>query len=511
MDYKQGAGLPPRAVDEGDVGDERSFRELLRIKPFRNLWFAQALSQTAHNGIHFVELIMIARLTQSSGHVGLMILAFSLPAVLFSATAGVVVDRFPKRQILFYSNLVRIFAALSYIVALHVLQGRPLLLWVYSITFLASAIGQFFAPAETATIPALVGRRRLLTANSLFNLTMTGTQVLGLIILFPLLVKTGEQILGPGRGLDLSFAIVAVFYAIAAWLVRNLPADAPQPVTVDETSALRKALREVQEGWSYIRDHKLLWVPLINLSMTATLVYILATVAPNFAFHVLEVSQEDAVYIFAPAGAGMVLGTFLIGRFGHRLRRESISNAGIIAQGVIVGTLGLAGWLWPGSVQLILIVSSLALLLGFGFAAIGIPAQTMLQERTPARFRGRVFSVQFLLANLLSIPPMLFAGTLADRIGIPPVAIITAMAVLVVGAISIWITRHYEEAEPRLSAEREWQAVEHRAELEAELGGTTFDQAFPRTDARQRRAAEGRSQPADGRDQTADRMPRARD
>lgn len=470
------------AVRADEDGDERSFRELIGIKPFRNLWFAQALSQTAHNGIHFVELVMIARLTQSSGHVGIMILAFSLPAVLFSATAGVVVDRFPKRRILYYSNLIRIFTAASYIVALHVLRGRPLLLWVYTVTFLASAIGQFFAPAETATIPMLVGRRRLLTANSLFNLTMTATQVLGLIILFPVLVKVGEALLGPGRGFDLSFAVVAVFYALAAWLVHRLPADVPQPITVNEPSALRKALREIREGWGFIHKHKTLWVPMINLSMTATLVMILATLAPNFAAHVLRVSQEDAVYIFAPAGVGMVLGTFLIGRFGHSLRRESLSNGGMIVQGVVVGALGLAGWLLEGSLQLTLIVAGLALVVGLGFAAIGIPAQTMLQERTPARIRGRVFSVQFLLANLLSIPPILFAGTLADRIGIPPVTVITAMGVLVLGSVSIWITRRHESV-PAAEVEREWRAAENRAALEAELGGATVEQTFARDGA----------------------------
>lgn len=474
-----------KPAPEDEDGDPRSFRDLVRIKSFRDLWFAQGLSQTAHNGIHFVELVMIARLTQSSGHVGIMILAFSLPAVLFSATAGVVVDRFPKRRILYYSNLIRIFTALSYIVALHVLQGRPLLLWVYSVTFLASAIGQFFAPAEAAIIPMLVGRRRLLTANSLFNLTMTGTQVLGLIILFPLLVKIGEATLGSGRGFDVSFGLVALFYATAAWLVRRLPVDQPQPITVNEPSAIRKALREIRDGWAFIHEHKTLWVPMINLSATATVVMILATIAPNFAAHVLQVSQEDAVYIFAPAGAGMVLGTFLISRFAQRLRRESLSNGGLVAQGVVVGALGLAGWLLQGSVQLTLIVSGLALLLGLGFAAIGIPAQTMLQERTPARIRGRVFSVQFLLANLLSIPPMLFAGTLADRIGIPPVAVITAMGILVLGSLSIWITRRYELPEPQpVSEEREWRAAEHQAELEAELEGPTVEQFFPRDGAR---------------------------
>ncbi len=85
----------------------------------------------------------------------------------------------------------------------------------------------------------------------------------------------------------------------------------------------------------------------------------------------------------------------------------------------------------------------MALGLGIAFALIGIPSQTMLQERTPHDIRGRVFSAQFLLANALSIPPMLFAGTLADRVGIPPVMMITALGLLLLAGCSIfWAARH---------------------------------------------------------------------
>ena len=150
----------PQSPDDAS----HSFGALLKIGPFRNLWIAQLLSQTSHNGIHYVELLMIAQLTESTGHVGLMILAFTLPAVLFSAVAGEVVDRFPKRRVLVASNALRVLLALSYIVALKLFSGAPLIVWVYTATFLTSAIAQFFAPAEGATIPLLVGRKRLITA-----------------------------------------------------------------------------------------------------------------------------------------------------------------------------------------------------------------------------------------------------------------------------------------------------------------------------------------------------------
>lgn len=438
----------PRA-DTSLPESEHSFRALLRLQAFRDLWIAQLLSQTAHNGIHYVELLMIARLTNSTGHVGLMILAFTLPAVLFSAIAGVIVDRFPKRRILVGSNVVRIVTALSYIVALKLFTGDFLLFWVYSVTFIASAIAQFFAPAEAATIPMLVGRRRLITANSLFNLTITGTQVLGLLVLFPFVIKIGDSLF-EGNGVEFSFALVAVMYAVAAVLLNRLPPDpalaaheSVSAVAHAAEGALARSWRELREGWRFVQQTPTIWVPMVNLSITATVAMILAMMAPNFAAHILRVSQEDAIYIFAPAGLGMLTGTFFIPRFGAGIRRESLSNAGLLLQGGVMFTLALVAHFWEGSSGMTVATMVLAFGLGMGFALIGIPAQTMLQERTPHAVRGRTFSVQFLLANLFSIPPMLFAGTLADRIGIPPVILIVALGLLVISAWALfWASRH---------------------------------------------------------------------
>ncbi|MDQ7030751.1 MAG: MFS transporter [Ardenticatenia bacterium] len=423
---------------------ERTFTGVLRVAPFRRLWIAQVLSQTAQNGIHFVQLLLIDQITRSSSYVGLMILAFTLPAVLFSAVAGVFVDRFHKRDVLFISNVVRVLTAVSYIVALWVLTGPLLLVWVYVVTFFASAIGQFFAPAQAALIPALVERRQLLTANSLFNITMIGAQVVGLLVIFPLLVKAGQIILGAEHGLVLSFVVVALMYALAAWFVRNLPEDEERVEGIGDVSAVRKAWHDLVEGWRFIRQTPPIWVPIINLTMTAMTVMILAMLTPGFADRVLHVSREDAVYIFAPAGLGMIAGTVVIGHHGYRVRAERLSNAGLVVQGMVLGALGLLGWQYAGTLSLTLSTAFLSIFIGLGFAMIGIPAQTLLQARTPTNVRGRVFATQFLLANLVGIPPMLFAGTLADRVGIAPVVVLTALFLLSVAAGTMVLAqRHY--------------------------------------------------------------------
>jgi MFS family permease len=446
--------IPQGRTEPSLTESEKSFRGLLQIKAFRNLWLAQILSQTAHNGIHYVELLMILQLTNSTGHTGLMVLAFTLPAVLFSAIAGIVVDRFPKRRILVGSNVLRIITALSYIVALQFFSGRFLLVWVYSVTFIASAIAQFFAPAEGATIPMLVGRKRLIVANSLFNLTITGSQVLGLLILFPFIIKIGDSWFGSGNGIQVSFALVAVMYAVASWLLAKLPPDPvlshmSKTAAEDVESAVQRSWRELRGGLSFVRNTPSIWVPMLNLSVTATVAMILAVIAPKFADVILRVSKEDAIYIFAPAGIGMLGGTFLISRIGHLFSRENLSNGGLVLQGIVLSLLSLISFYWEGSTGMTAATMVLAFGLGLGFAFIGIPAQTMLQERSPHSVRGRVYSVQYLMANVLGIPPMLFVATLADRIGIPPVTMIVGLALLLLAVWTVWWSARHHPVIPQ--------------------------------------------------------------
>src|SRR5438093_204285 len=150
--------------------DARGFMVVLRNRNFLLLWIAQAASQIAQNGANLVQIVLIETLTHSSGQVALMVLAFSLPAALLSILAGLVVDRVSNRLILFASNILRVAFAIGFLLAFHALSDWAALIAIYVLTFVTSAVGQFFAPAEAATIPALVDRDALLSANALFNL-----------------------------------------------------------------------------------------------------------------------------------------------------------------------------------------------------------------------------------------------------------------------------------------------------------------------------------------------------
>jgi len=418
------------------------FKPVLKIPAFRYLWLSQLLALTAQNGIHFVQLVLIERLTGQSLQIGLMIAAFSLPPVIFSFMAGTVVDRVPKKVIIVFSNLFRAMLAFSYILTLRWFAGYPtaVILIVYTITFLGSSVGSFYNPSVLAKLPLLVDEDQLIIANSLFNFTVALAQLAGLLIIAPAAVKL--------LGITGAFALMGSFYLISFVLVLKLPRDTGKKVDRSMASA-RKMWNEVRDGWKFVVQNRPIYLSIIQLTLVASLILILAMIAPGFSARVLGLAPEDAVIVFAPAGVGMLVAIFALGRFGKKISPQWAQSIMLVVTAVSFGLLALVSFditafpipdvQFSRRITTATILVALAVTpLGFGLYVINTIAQTTLQRLTPEALRGRVFTVQFMMASLVGLAPMLIAATLADIIGIPAMLLWLAVGCLAVGAFSIY-------------------------------------------------------------------------
>lgn len=443
--------IPPFMSSSHQVS---GFRPVLELSAFRQLWVAQLLALTAQNGIHFVQLVLIERLTGRSLHIGLMIAAFSLPPVIFSFLAGVVVDRVPKKWIIVIANLFRGLLAFSYILLLNVLEGDSLLIAVYIITFLGSSVGAFFNPAVLAKLPLIVGEKRLIVANSLFNLTVASAQLVGLIVIAPIAVKVLKI---PG-----SFGLMSLLYFFAFLLTLRLPRDPARSIKgVTASTAWDEMKGEIHEGWTFVIRHRDVLMGVLQLTLVASLMMILAMIAPGFSARVLGLAPEDAVLVFAPAGLGMLAAIFLLGRWGNRLAQDWLQAGMLLLTGLSFALMGFVSRdyntlripIFDVYPQRLASVSTLVALtavpLGFGLYSVNTIAQTAVQHFTPARLRGRVFTVQFMLASLIGLLPLFAAATLADTVGIPSLLGWIAIVCIVFGFFSIYsaVMRQRHEAE----------------------------------------------------------------
>jgi MFS family permease len=435
------------------VNTSQGFWPVLANRPFRRLWTGQWLSQTSLNTVNFVLIVLVERLTGSSVNLALMILSFTLPGVLFAPISGVVIDRWPKKHVLVASNAVRVVMVLGYLVLLRLAPDHSnawVLLALYMLTFVMSTIGQFFNPAQAATIPFVVERRNLLAANSLFNLTLALSQVIGLIILGPLAVKL--------IGINAAFLVVAAMYGAAALLLSGLPRDEPGAHRQSAQSSWRRAIEELRDGAAFVVSNRCVLTSMTHLTLIASLVMTLAMLAPGISARVFHLAPEDAIIVFAPAGMGMLLAALLLGRWGSRIRKQRVVRGGLAAMAAIFALFGVLAWrfqttnqplvldvtvidLPAASAALILATVALSLSLGVAMSGVNIVSQTLLQEQTPEQLRGRVFSVQFMLNNLVGIPPMLAIGALADLIGIPQMLVGISGVIVIVLVITLRLQR----------------------------------------------------------------------
>lgn len=435
------------------VNTSQGFWPVLSNRSFRRLWAAQWLSQTSLNTVNFVLIVLIERITGSSMHLGLMILSFTLPGVIFAPLSGVIIDRWPKKYVLVASNALRVLLVLSYLLVLELAPDHSsawVLLTLYALTFLMSTVAQFFNPAEAAAIPLLVGRSQLMTANSLFSITLALSQVIGLIILGPLAVKL--------IGVEATFIVIAGLYAVASLLVSQLPRDKPKRNRGSAQNSWQQVRSELKDGASFVVTHRPVLTSMMHLTLIASLVMAMAMLAPGISARVFHMAPEDAIIIFAPAGLGMLLAAITLGRWGGRAGKQRLVRIGLGAMTAGYALIGVLAWrfqttnqrlvldatmidLPTASAALILASVALSLMLGLAMASVNIVSQTLMQENTPEHLRGRVFSVQFMLNNLVGIPPMLAVGALADAVGIPQTLVGIAGVILIVLGITLRLQR----------------------------------------------------------------------
>ncbi len=402
---------------------------LFRNQSFTKLWIAQALAFTAENANHLALMVLAEERTHASLPVALVVLSFSLPAILWSMPAGAIVDRRDRRQLLIVSDLLRASLACAYLLAHLLLPGYWLLPGIYLITFLLSSVGQLAGPSEAALIPQLVGDERLLQANSWISLTSIAAQGMGFLIVGPLLIEW--------VGVEGVYVANAILYGAAAWLVSTLPSDLSSPsghaATETHPSSLRAAVRE---AWRFIFSDKQISLAMLHVSLANALIAMLVVIGPRFVVQVLGISVEEGAYLGIPAGIGLVSAAFLLARHGCKASPVLPSRLGLLFTGLsLAGMTGVVGGLQIAPKALILLVLTAGL--GLGMALLTIPSQTTIQAHPAAELRGRVFSSQMLINNLVSIPPMLLAGALADLIGLQWVLMLAVLMVMAVGLINL--------------------------------------------------------------------------
>lgn len=422
---------------------ERGFLPVLRNRNFLALWSGQVFSQLADKVYLVLMIMLITSRFQSagqtvSGWVSSVMVAFTIPAVLFGSVAGVFVDHWSKKAVLVATNLLRGGLVLMLPPLLWLSQGwSPLagipvgFLALLSVTFLVSTLTQFFAPAEQAAIPMLVERKHLLSANSLYTTTMMASVIVGFAVGEPLLALADGAIarVASQFGLNLNIGkelIVGLSYALAGLLLLLI-----QPhETIDQSKEdLPPVWDNIRDGLRYLKQQQRVRAALIQLIVLFSIFAALAVLAVRLAEVMPAIKSSQFGFLLAAGGVGMALGAVTLGHSGARLRRHRLSLYGALGMGAALAALSFF------TQQL---VPTLLLLVLFGACAaiVAIPLQTVIQEETPEEMRGKVFGLQNNAVNIALSLPLALAGVAETLLGLRVVFLGLAAVAIAAGVLT---------------------------------------------------------------------------
>lgn len=445
---------------------------VLRNRPFLLLWLAQLSTQVGGNMVMLGLLFIISsNYSGSKIAISILLLCFLAPAIIFSAIAGVFVDRANKRYTLFVTNVLRGAA----FVLVFLVSSNLLLL--YLLMILVSTVTTFFGPAEASMIPFLVPRSQLLAANGLFALTTNAAFALGFALFGPFVIA----IAGP----QMLILIVAALYFVAAvfcWILPSSLPSLPMPSSLplslpfslpsllpSEASAVtsghavvvagraaKSTLGQLVEGITYIREHRNVGWSLSYMGITGALIGVLAVLGPDFAKTSLGLGDNGLVVVVLPLGLGIVTGILAINAYGHYFPRRRMIEVGLIVLGLLLALLSCVGSIshflnaqvvatadayglhdLSQMISTLSMVIAIAFVAGICYAVVAISAQTQLQEELPEDVRGRVFGILNMLVSVSSLLPIMVVGPAADLVGASAILLVVSLVVCAWGFASV--------------------------------------------------------------------------
>ena len=411
---------------------------LLQEDSYRHLWLGRLFSHTALNAVLYT--LLVAAVGSGSGtsiKSALFITAYLLPTATLGTVSGVLVDRLPKNLVLAMVNIIRLGLML-------VLLSTNTEIWtVYCIALLIAVTSQFSGPAEAAALPQVVRPDQLTRANSTNNFGGLVGQIVGFTVLAPFFLNT--------VGAKPLFFSSAILFGAASVFFLSIHELGAQRIDIDSVvDGVRNVRRQFAEAWELLGRDVGTYMSVIIVVLSSTASLVAATLMPRFAQDVLDIPVRNAIFVFLPAAAGIVAGLRLV----HWLERQ-VPKGWLVGAGfplLAASFVGLAltvpfadvlkdmnpfGLFDPGpfgetSARIVVaIVFSTAAT--FSYSVVGVASRSLVNERVPMEFQGRVFAAQVMLTNLASIPPILLAGVLAELFEVAPVMLMTVF-ILVMAA-----------------------------------------------------------------------------
>lgn len=360
----------------------------------------------------FYLLTRVFSATNSTIAVSLLWIAGGLPSLMFGPFSGSIVDNFSKRTLMLIANLAQaVVVCLPLFVAGKVFP-------LYLVVFLYWLLDQVYYPSQQSIAVQVVEPDHLPQANGLFLIT----QQISVIV--------GFGLGGVLHSLVGDFGVIAIcsFNLLIASLANYfLPKD--QPLKSKSSQTMVEFMQDLDQGFKFVKSHREISLPLLLIIAVQVFIAIITISAPSYTQDVLHENLNAAsIRLIIPGALGALLIIYLLPKLTANYRKKLIIQSGLLSGGISVILLGLLSILPTGFRQPL--ASIIAIGMGVAVTAVAIPAQSILQQKTPADLLGRVFGQLSFLLNIATTIPLFFAASVIDIIGISLTMIILGLLLL---------------------------------------------------------------------------------
>jgi dTMP kinase len=399
------ASLPTPAAPAPDAR-----RGVLAIPAFRKLWNSMLFSSLGDWLGLLATTAMAQQLSDGSYAtanfaIAGVFIARLLPAVFLGPIAGVIADRFDRRRLMFNVDIMR--AALY--ISIPIVNTY---FWLYTAMILVECLTLFWSPAKEASVPNLVPRDKLESANQVSLLAAYGTAPIA-AILFSILTLLSSAIaaispLIPSNSIDIALYINAISFLFAAWTVfgiKEIPKGAA--ARSDNSSNVGQSLIQ---GWKAVSESKIIRGLIIGMVGAFSAAGAVIGLARTF---VGDLGGGDAAYgvLFGAVFTGLAIGIAFGPKIFAQFSRRRLFGASLTTSGIFLVLLALISNL----VLSVIIVTILGAFSGIAW----VTGFTMLGMEVTDDVRGRTFAfvqslIRITLVAVLAIAPII-AATIGEH------------------------------------------------------------------------------------------------
>lgn len=404
------AGIDAATVDDlpdEDPAPDHDVRAVLRLTSFRRLWIACGLSSLGDWLGLLATAAMAGALTQGSYAAQNMAIALVFilrlaPAVVLGPLAGAVADRLDRRWTMVVGDLLR-FVLFASIVLVGTLQ------WLFVATVLIECVALFWSPANDATVPNLVPRRRLEAANQL-NLVATfgSAPIAGLLYAVLSVLADGSTAMPSLPDINpvtVALWVNAITFLISALVIWRL--DLPYS-RAREAAREASVIRSIVDGWRFVMATRLIRGLVLGMLGAFAAGGLVVGLAQTFVAD-LGGGQAGFGVMFGAVFTGLAVGMWVGPRVLAGFSRRRLFGLALSAAGVFLVLLALV----PNLVLAVLFTVTLGICGGIAW----VTGYTLLGLEVDDEVRGRTFAFVHSAARVVLVLALAGGPALAAGVG----------------------------------------------------------------------------------------------